>query len=121
MRSNKIMKRQLGEYDVLQRMTGTYFSWNTLYKKWTQPHPKYKCRVKDLFEHMGISPAKELAVQFYAVMFFFYSLYDGAKDKDEVKKQFETTLDEFTKKLLVGERMTHLFRNLILLWRKTGS
>ena len=24
------------------------------------------------------------------------------KDKDEVKKQFETTLDEFTKKLLVG-------------------
>ena len=36
-------------------------------------------------------------------------------------EQFETTLDEFTKKLLVGERMTHLFRNLILLWRKTGS
>ena len=77
--------------------------------------------VKDLFEHMGISPAKELAAQFYAVMFFFYSMYDGAKDKDEVKKQFETTLDEFTKKLLVGERMTHLFRNLILSWRKTGS
>lgn len=58
--------------------------------------------VKDLFEHMGISPAKELAAQFYAVMFFFYSVYDGAKDKDEIKKQFETTLDEFTKKLLVG-------------------
>ena len=58
--------------------------------------------VKDLFEHMGISPAKELAAQLYAVMFFFYSMYDGAKEKDEVKKQFETTLDEFTKKLLVG-------------------
>ena len=50
MRSNKIMKRQLGEYDVLQRMTGTYFSWNTLYKKWKQPHPKFKCRAKDLLE-----------------------------------------------------------------------
>ena len=78
--------------------------------------------VKDLFEHMGISPAKELAAQFYAVMFFFYSLYDGAKDKDEVKRNsLKQHWMNLRKKLLVGERMTHLFRNLILLWRKTGS
>ena len=29
---------------------------------------------------------------FYSVMFFYYSLYDGAKDKKRIKEQFEKSI-----------------------------
>lgn len=45
--------------------------------------------VKDLFESMGIEDADKKAELFYSVMFFFYSLYDGAKEKEQVKERFE--------------------------------
>ena len=48
--------------------------------------------VKDLFESMGIKNPKENADKFYASMFFYYSVYDGAADKAEAKSQFEHTL-----------------------------
>ncbi len=48
--------------------------------------------VKDLFENMGIANPKENAVKFYASMFFYYSVYDGASDKVNVKSQFEQML-----------------------------
>lgn len=48
--------------------------------------------VKDLFEHMGIRNAKETAALFYATLFLFYSLYDGAEDKSICKQQLEQTL-----------------------------
>ncbi len=48
--------------------------------------------VKDLFENMGIANPKENAVKFYATMFFYYSVYDGASDKAKVKSQFEQML-----------------------------
>ena len=34
--------------------------------------------VKDLFESIGIANAKDKAAGFYAVMYFYYSMYDGA-------------------------------------------
>ena len=34
MRSNKIMKRQMGEYDVLQRTSDSYFNLNGLLSQW---------------------------------------------------------------------------------------
>ncbi len=44
--------------------------------------------VKDLFESMGIENAEEKAVRFYAILFFYYSAYDGAEDKKKVKEEF---------------------------------
>ena len=43
--------------------------------------------VKDLFESMGITNAKIKADRFYAVMYFYYSIYDGAEDKEKVKAE----------------------------------
>lgn len=48
--------------------------------------------VKALFEHMGIRHAEEAATLFYAALFLFYSLYDGAEDKSACKWQLEQTL-----------------------------
>ena len=41
--------------------------------------------VKDLFKNMEIKNPEEKAVKFYANMFFYYSVYDGAADKAKVK------------------------------------
>lgn len=54
--------------------------------------------VKELFKNMGISDSQESANQFYGTMFFFYSMYDGAKDKEKIKKMFEQTIDQFAEK-----------------------
>ena len=55
--------------------------------------------VKDLFESIGIVDAKDKAVRFYAVMHFYYSIYDGAADKAEVKSQFELMLDKIAEEM----------------------
>ena len=57
--------------------------------------------VKDLFKSMGIKGAKKKAVQFYAIMFMYYSLYDGASDRKKIKKQFDQAISEFAKALQV--------------------
>ena len=44
--------------------------------------------VADLFESMGITNAKIKADRFYAAMYFYYSIYDGAEDKEKVKDEF---------------------------------
>lgn len=49
--------------------------------------------VKDLFESMGIADSAEKAIRFYAMMHFYYSVYDGAEDKEQVKEEFETALN----------------------------
>ena len=41
MRSNKIMKRQLGEYDVLQRTSDSYFNLNGLLSQWNSTNGTY--------------------------------------------------------------------------------
>ena len=55
--------------------------------------------VKDLFKNMEIKNPEENAVQFYANMFFYYSVYDGASDKVKVKCQFEHMLTEITEEI----------------------
>ena len=50
--------------------------------------------VKDLFKNMEIKNPEENAVKFYANMFIYYSVYDGAADKAKVKCQFEQMLDK---------------------------
>ena len=42
--------------------------------------------VSDLFSSIGIKEYKELALELYAPMFFLYSVYDGAENKEYPKK-----------------------------------
>ena len=53
--------------------------------------------VKDLFKNMEIKNPEEKAVKFYANMFFYYSMYDGAADK--AKSQFEQMLDKIAEEM----------------------
>ena len=55
--------------------------------------------VKDLFKNMEIKNPEEEAVKFYANMFFYYSVYDGATDKTKAKCQFEYMLDKIVKEM----------------------
>lgn len=55
--------------------------------------------VKDLFESMGIEEADKKAEMFYSVMFFYYSLYDGTKEKKQIKKKFGTIISDIAKTL----------------------
>ena len=55
--------------------------------------------VKDLFESMDIENANDKAVRFYAVMYFYYSAYDGVRDKKKVKKEFEAAINNMAKEL----------------------
>ena len=55
--------------------------------------------VKDLFENVEIKNPEENAVKFYANMFIYYSVYDGAADKAKVKCQFEHMLDKIVEEM----------------------
>ena len=55
--------------------------------------------VKDLFKNMEIKNPEEEAVKFYANMFFYYSVYDGATDKTKAKCQFEYMLDKIVEEI----------------------
>ena len=55
--------------------------------------------VKDLFKNMEIKNPEEEAVKFYANMFFYYSVYDGAADKAKAKCQFEQMLDKIVEEM----------------------
>ena len=55
--------------------------------------------VKDLFKNMEIKNPEEKAVKFYANMFFYYSVYDGATDKTKAKCQFEYMLDKIVEEM----------------------
>ena len=55
--------------------------------------------VKDLFKNMKIKDPEENAVKFYANMFFYYSLYDGAAAKAKAKCQFEQMLDKIVEEM----------------------
>ena len=61
-----------------------------LYQQYLAAGPAFY--VKDLFESMGIADSAEKAIRFYAMMHFYYSVYDGAEDKEQVKEEFETAL-----------------------------
>ena len=55
--------------------------------------------VKDLFKNMEIKNPEEEAVKFYANMFFYYSMYDGAADKAKVKSRFEHMLGKIVEEI----------------------
>ena len=55
--------------------------------------------VKDLFKNMEIKNPEEEAVKFYANMFFYYSVYDGATDKTKAKCQFEQMVDKIVEEM----------------------
>ena len=55
--------------------------------------------VKDLFKNMEIKNPEEEAVKFYANMFFYYSVYDGATDKTKAKCQFEYMMDKIVEEM----------------------
>ena len=55
--------------------------------------------VKDLFKNMEIKNPEEEAVKFYANMFFYYSVYDGATDKTKAKCQFEYMLGKIVEEM----------------------
>ncbi|RGC49277.1 TetR/AcrR family transcriptional regulator [Coprococcus catus] len=55
--------------------------------------------VKDLFESIGITNAKDKAAGFYAVMYFYYSMYDGAEDKENVKDEFVSAIKSLVQEL----------------------
>ena len=55
--------------------------------------------VKDLFKNMEIKNPEENAIKFYANMFIYYSVYDGAADKAKVKCQFEQRLDKIVEEM----------------------
>ena len=55
--------------------------------------------VKDLFKNMEIKNPEEKAVKFYANMFFYYSMYDGAADKTKAKRQFEQMVDKIAEEI----------------------
>ena len=55
--------------------------------------------VKDLFKNMEIKNPEENAIKFYANMFFYYSVYDGATDKTKVKCQFGRMLDKIVEEM----------------------
>ena len=55
--------------------------------------------VKDLFKNMKIKNPEETAVKFYANMFFYYSMYDGATDKRKAKCQFEQMMDKIVEEM----------------------
>ena len=55
--------------------------------------------VKDLFESTGIANAKDKAAGFYAVMYFYYSMYDGAEDKQNVKYELVSAIKSLVQEL----------------------
>ena len=55
--------------------------------------------VKDLFKNMEIKNPEEKAVKFYANMFFYYSVYDGATDKTKAKCQFEQMMGKIVEEM----------------------
>ena len=55
--------------------------------------------VKDLFQNMKIINPEENAIKFYANMFFYYSMYDGAADKAKVKSRFEHMLGKIVEEI----------------------
>ena len=55
--------------------------------------------VKELFKNMKMNHPEENAVKFYANMFFYYSMYDGAANKTKAKSQFEHMLDRIVEEV----------------------
>ncbi len=58
--------------------------------------------VADLFGSLGIPEPKEQAAHFYGIMFFYYSMYDGAEDKKQITQQLQNALDRLVENIEKG-------------------
>lgn len=54
MKTTKIMKRQMGDYEVLQRTSDSYFDGNALLQQWKHAHPKCKDSIKDFLDQRKV-------------------------------------------------------------------
>ena len=54
MKTTKIMKRQMGDYEVLQRTSDSYFDGNALLLQWKHEHPKCKDSIKDFLDQKKV-------------------------------------------------------------------
>ena len=63
---------------------------------------------KDLFESLGIAHAEENAVRFYATMYFYYSVYDGADDKEKVKNEFASAIGSMAQEWIKQPKLTQI-------------
>ena len=59
-------------------------------------------------ERMGIAHAEENAVRFYATMYFYYSVYDGADDKEKVKNEFASTIGSMAQEWIKQPKLTQI-------------
>ena len=64
--------------------------------------------VKDLFKNMKIENPEETAVKFYANMFFYYSVYDGATDKTKAKCQFASAIGSMAQEWIKQPKLTQI-------------
>ena len=48
MKSNKIMRRQMGEYEVLQRTSDSYFDLNSLLQQWNNGNGNNRRRLDNI-------------------------------------------------------------------------
>ena len=69
----------------------------SLYQQYLVAGPAFY--VKDLFDSMGFTNAKNKAVRFYSVLYFYYSIYDGAADKEKVKVEFVSAIKSLVQEL----------------------
>lgn len=53
--------------------------------------------VEDLFSEIKIREPYKKAVEIYAPMFFYYSMYDGAEDKNDIKKAWKNYINDICK------------------------
>ena len=65
----------------------------------SKPKNPFEQEAKQFLADMKIKDPEENAVKFYANMFFYYSLYDGAADKAKAKCQFEQMLDKIVEEM----------------------
>ena len=64
--------------------------------------------VKDLFKNMKIINPEENAIKFYANMYFYYSVYDGADDKEKVKNEFASAIGSMAQEWIKQPKLTQI-------------
>lgn len=77
----------------MKKVLDTYSSKNDINIKQIVAYKDNILEIEEyLFKSMGVVEADKKATMFYSIMFFYYSLYDGAKDKTRIKEQFEKSI-----------------------------
>ena len=89
--------KSMFEYWTEDDFASSFRKMQNLYQQYLVAGPA--SYVKDLFESIGIANAKDKAAGFYAVMYFYYSMYDGAEDKQNVKDEFVSAIKSLVQEL----------------------